>query len=257
MESTLSLGMCCGAIGMAFGHEMIHRHSRFERLLAEIVMTSMTYPQLCIEHLHGHHRHYGKRDDYATARFGESYYQAVFRGIRGSIATAWNIETTRLKRRHLGTFDPRNRMLRYLLVLVAIYTAIGHWFGVAGIVLFGGQSAISIGLLFATNYVEHYGLSRREIAPGVYESGGPHLSWDAPGRLTNVFTLHLPRHADHHRVMSRRYEFLEYLPGAPQLPLSYGFMMLLAFVPPLWRTIMDRRVVAWTQHVPVTHTPVP
>lgn len=240
---------------MVFGHEMIHRHSRFERLLAEILMTSMTYPQLCIEHLYGHHRHYGKWDDYATARFGESYYHAVFRGIRGSIATAWKVEVTRLKRRHLRTFDPRNRMLRYLAVLMAIYAAIGYWFGSAGIVLFAGHSAISIGLLFATNYVEHYGLSRREIAPGVYEAVGPHLSWDAPGRLTDVFTLHLQRHADHHRVMSRHYPRLEYLPDTPQLPLSYGFMMLLAFVPPLWRTIMDRRVMAWSQLVPVTRIP--
>ena len=56
-------------------------------------------------------------------------------------------------------------------------------------------------------------------------------------------------------MMSQRYERLEYLPGAPQLPLSYGFMMLLAFVPPLWRTIMDPRVIAWNQQVALTRIP--
>jgi len=42
----------------------------------------------------------------------------------------------------------------------------------------------------------------------------------------------------------RRYQALCHADEAPQLPGGYGTMPLLAICPPLWRRVMDPRVLA-------------
>jgi alkane 1-monooxygenase len=242
---TLSVGVCTG-VGMNYAHELLHG-ARFDRILAEIQLLSVSYPQLCVDHLTGHHRNYGKWMDYGTSRFGEGYYRATFRHIRGSWRTTWESEKRRLRRYHRGAFDPRNRTLRFIVALAAIYASIAWWFGVPGVAFFAVQSALAIGTLLGANYIEHYGLVRREISPGVYEPPGAYLSWDAPGYLSDLFGLRVQRHSDHHLTMTRPYQQLLYQPAAPQLPGSYGFMLALAAVPPLWRKIIDPRVTAWNR----------
>jgi alkane 1-monooxygenase len=46
-------------------------------------------------------------------------------------------------------------------------------------------------------------------------------------------------------LASKRYQVLDHLATAPQLPAGYGTMFLVALVPPLWRRVMDPRVEAW------------
>jgi alkane 1-monooxygenase len=41
----------------------------------------------------------------------------------------------------------------------------------------------------------------------------------------------------------RRYQTLRHAEEAPQLPSGYATMMLIAMIPPLWRRIMDGRVI--------------
>jgi alkane 1-monooxygenase len=41
----------------------------------------------------------------------------------------------------------------------------------------------------------------------------------------------------------RRYQALRHVEEAPQLPTGYAGMILLAVIPPLWRRVMDRRVL--------------
>jgi alkane 1-monooxygenase len=55
--------------------------------------------------------------------------------------------------------------------------------------------------------------------------------------------FHLQRHSDHHAHPIRRYQALRHSDEAPQLPTGYTTMMLLALCPPLWRRVMDWRVV--------------
>ena len=100
-------------------------------------------------------------------------------------------------------------------------------------------------LLEIINYIEHYGLFRREIAAGRYEPVEPWHSWNSSHRVSNWVLINLARHADHHLTASKRYQLLDTLNEAPQLPAGYSAMMLLALVPPLWRRVMDPRVLAW------------
>jgi alkane 1-monooxygenase len=135
-------------------------------------------------------------------------------------------------------------MLRYGVTQLLIYPIVWVIFGAKGLVVFAGQAVVAFMLLEVINYIEHYGLTRKEIARGEYERVGPQHSWDSAYRLSNWILINLARHSDHHCAAAKRYQSLELPPQAPQLPAGYGAMFLLALVPPLWFRVMNPRVLA-------------
>ncbi|MDW8478872.1 MAG: fatty acid desaturase [Xanthomonadales bacterium] len=98
--------------------------------------------------------------------------------------------------------------------------------------------------LSTANYVEHYGLLRRRGADGRREPVAAAHSWNSAAWLSNAMLLNLARHADHHAEAARPFHRLRHLPEAPQLPAGYPAMFTLAYLPPLWFRVMDRRVWA-------------
>src|SRR5665811_2417465 len=60
---------------------------------------------------------------------------------------------------------------------------------------------------------------------------------------SNVLLYHLQRHSDHHANPTRRYQALRHVDDAPQLPSGYAGMILLALFPPVWRRVMDQRLI--------------
>jgi alkane 1-monooxygenase len=244
---TLSIGLTAGAIGMTFAHELVHRPSRLERLLGDLLLLSATYPHFAIEHVHGHHRHVGTPRDPATARYGESLYAFLPRTVLGSVASAWRIEVRRLGKHGHPPGAWTNRMLRYAAAQSIIYLCVWLRYGAGGVLFFAAQSIVAIALIETINYIEHYGLVRREVAPGQYERVMPWHSWDSSHRVSNWILINLARHADHHMAASKRYQVLHTLGGAPQLPTGYGAMFVLALAPPLWRRVMDPRVERWRE----------
>jgi alkane 1-monooxygenase len=245
LAAAVSCGLTTG-IGINVAHELMHRKGRVERALAEVLMTTTTYTHFCVEHVLGHHKNVATPEDPASSRIGETLYAYLPRTLLGGLRSAWRIETARASRQGFaGTV--RDRRVRYPLVLVAVYAAIAVVVGGWGVVFFAAQSIVAMLLLETINYIEHYGLARREIRPGVYERTLPHHSWNASERLTNWVLFHLERHADHHHIASRPYFALRHIEDSPQLPTGYAGMVLLSLVPPLWRRVMDPRVVAWQQ----------
>ncbi len=240
----LSVAVTGGAIGITFAHELVHRSSRGERVLGDIVLALVSYPHFAIEHVHGHHRHVATPLDPATARLGESFYHFLPRTLWGSVRHAWVIERDRLGRRGRGVWIAGNTMLRYAATMAMVYGAVCWIWGVRGLAVFMLQGVGAFLLLEAINYVEHYGLVRREESPGKYERVSVRHSWDSSHRLSNWLLINLARHSDHHLLASRRYPALATRELAPQLPAGYGTMLLLALVPPLWRRVMDPRVAA-------------
>ena len=239
----ISVAIGCGTAGGMFGvtiaHELLHRASRFERSLAAALMTLLNYPHFCIEHLHGHHRNVGTPADPATARLGESIYAFYARSVSGGLRSAWCTEASRLRAAAETVWHPRNRMLRYGLSLLALYAVIAGFFGWPGVVFFVLQGLVAFSIFEAINYVEHYGLTRREIAPGRYQPVGPEHSWNSSHRFTNWLLFNVARHSDHHCEAGRNYLALRHCDDAPQLPAGYFAMFVLALFPPLWRQIMD------------------
>ena len=104
-----------------------------------------------------------------------------------------------------------------------------------------------------TNYIEHYGLTREHLGDGKYEHVKPHHSWNADHTASNWLMINLQRHSDHHFKPDRRFPLLQTYSAdeAPQLPLGYPAMGVVAMIPPLWRRRMNPRVRAWRRaHYP-------
>ncbi len=251
----LSVGISTGAGAINVAHELMHRRGRAERALAEILMTTAGYAHFCIEHVRGHHKNVATPDDPASARFGESVLAFLPRTLSGSLASAWRIETARVRAKGHGPLSLRDRRLRYPLMLAATVVGIVLVAGATGAAFFVAQAAVAVILLEIINYVEHYGLERRRLPSGRWERVTPQHSWNAAHRLTNWYLFNLQRHADHHDVASRPYWLLRHVPDSPQLPAGYATMALLALVPPLWRRVMDHRVRAWRSRNGVGEAP--
>jgi len=242
---TVSVGLTTGTVGITFAHEMIHRPGWFERALGEVLLASVSYTHFAIEHVHGHHRWVATPLDPATARVAESFYRFYPRTVLGGVRSAWRFERERLRRKGLGMWHPSNRMLRYGLMQAALYGAVAWGWGAAGMAFVAAQAIVAFSLLEVINYVEHYGLERRALGDGRYERVMPWHSWNSSHRVSNWLLINLARHSDHHWVAAKRYQVLEHLDAAPQLPAGYGTMFVVALVPPLWRRVMDPRVEAW------------
>ncbi len=84
---------------------------------------------------------------------------------------------------------------------------------------------------------------RQRTADGRYERCRPEPSWNSNNIASNLFLYHLQRHSDHHANPTRRFQALRHFEGLPELPSGYAGVILLAYAP-LWRRVMDPRVVA-------------
>jgi len=242
---TLSLGVVTGAVGITFAHELCHKSNRLELRIGQLLLLCVSYMHFHIEHNLGHHVHVSTPKDPATSRLGESFYRFYPRTVLGSVRSAWSIECRRLQRKSLKTWSHHNRMLYYLGLPVLLGLSLGLAFGWMATPYFFAQSVAAFTLLEIVNYVEHYGLVRREIAPGRYEKVTPLHSWNANQRLTNGFLIMLQRHSDHHANPQRRYQTLRHFEDSPQLPTGYAGMVVLALIPPLWFMVMNRKVAAF------------
>ena len=221
--------MAGGIFGVTAAHELMHRRGPWPRAGAAFLLSLFSYPHFCIEHVQGHHRNVGTRRDPATARLGESLYAFLPRGVIGGFRGAWRIESRRL----------RNRLVWQYALLAGLYGIVGYALGGNGILVLAVQAAVAIFLLETLNYVGHYGLVRRVMAPGRYEPVQQQHSWNSSHRVSNWLLFNVGRHSDHHCEPDRGYLSLKHESGAPQLPGGYFAMFVLALFPPLWRRIMD------------------
>ena len=230
----IGLGVVTGGGGITIAHELLHRRAALDRGLAEALMTSVSYPWFCVEHVYGHHRWVGTPRDPATSRRGESVFTFVPRSVFGGFVSFLRIEAER------GPARP----LRYALTTALTWSAAYALGGLPGLAVFAGQAALAVGLLEAINYIEHYGLRRTPNAAGSYGAVTPRHSWNSDHAVSGAFLFQLPRHADHHAHAARAFDELVSREDAPTLPYGYPTLVLVAMVPPLWFRLMDPRVDA-------------
>jgi alkane 1-monooxygenase len=136
-----------------------------------------------------------------------------------------------------------NDVLNAWLMSVMLWGVLIAVFGPALIPFVVIQAVYGCSLLESVNYIEHYGLLRQTRANGRYERCTPEHSWNSDHLVTNLFLYHLQRHSDHHANPTRRYQTLRSMAGAPNLPSGYASMIALTYFPPLWRRVMDHRVL--------------
>ncbi|WKD50635.1 alkane 1-monooxygenase [Microbulbifer spongiae] len=239
-----SMGLMCGSFGINIGHELGHRTSRFEQALAKLLLLSSLNMHFYIEHNRGHHRHVATPQDPASARYGETLYGFWLRSIAQGYVSAWRLEAQRLAKRGRSWWSPSNQMLQFQLIQVALIASMGWLFGAKAAVCFVLAALLGILLLETVNYIEHYGLSRRQTPDGRYERVMPIHSWNSNHILGRLSLFELSRHSDHHFRASRKYPILRHHRGSPQMPTGYPGMMLLACIPALWFRIMHPRLAA-------------
>ncbi len=240
----LSAATVVGTMGVNVAHELGHRATRLEKGLAHVQLLSALFLHFYIEHNRGHHRYIGTPRDPATARRGESFYAFLFRALPGELASAFHLEAERLERKGIAAWSPQNDLLRYVAFEIVFVLALGTGLGWAAAGWFGLIAGVGILLFQLVDYVEHYGLVRREIEPGTWERVRPCHSWNADFVLGRLLLYELTRHSDHHYQPARKYQSLRHLAPSPQLPAGYPAMMLLALVPPLWFRVMNPRAEA-------------
>jgi len=244
----LSVGVSSDVLGLSAAHELAHRiNVKFEPMLSKILYGTVLYIHFGLEHVVGHHNRVATPEDPATARLGESFYAFLPRTVFGGFNSAWEFEAGRMKKQNQPAWNMRNPMVAGLLAQAAVTVLFAAVFGGMGIFYLLAQSFIAISLVENANYVVHYGLLRKEIAPGKYEPVQPWHSWNSSNWLSNHFLFNIQRHSDHHYNAGRRYQLLRHYDDVPQLPTGYAGMIVLALIPPLWRKIMDPRVLKFRQ----------
>ncbi|MFC7503983.1 fatty acid desaturase [Nocardioides sp. GCM10030258] len=235
-----------GVQGIAINtaHELGHKKENVERWLSKIALAPTFYGHFYIEHNRGHHVRVATPEDPASSRLGESFWAFWPRTVMGSLKSGWGVEAKRYKRKGTHPFHVGNDVLNAWVMSAVLY---GGMFA-----LFGWQIApyalvtivFGFSLLEIINYLEHYGMKRQKVGEKQrYERVLPMHSWNSNNIVTNLFLYHLQRHSDHHANPTRRYQTLRDFKESPALPTGYAGMLTLALFPPLWRKVMDHRVV--------------
>ncbi|WP_446221945.1 alkane 1-monooxygenase [Nocardia sp. IBHARD005] len=240
---TITVGMVAGT-GINTAHELGHKKVELERWLSRIALAQTFYGHFYIEHNRGHHVRVATPEDPASSRIGETFWAFWPRTVWGSLTSSWSLEKTRLQRLGKSPWTIRNEVLSAWLMSAALFAALIGIFGPAVAPYLVLQAVIGFSLLEAINYLEHYGLRRHKTDSGRYERAAPQHSWNSDHIVTNILLYHLQRHSDHHAYPTRRYQTLRSWDGAPNLPSGYASMILIAYFPPIWRRVMDKRVLA-------------
>jgi alkane 1-monooxygenase len=233
-----------GGIAINTAHELGHKTKRYEKWLAKVALAQTGYGHFFIEHNRGHHVRVATPEDPASSRLGESFWEFLPRTVAGSLRSALHLERIRLDRMGKPFWTIHNDVLNAWAMTVVLFGALVAGFGVQVLPWLVVQAVVGASLLEVVNYLEHYGLLRQRADDGRYERCRPEHSWNSDNIASNVFLYHLQRHSDHHANPTRRYQALRHFEELPELPSGYATMIVLAYLPPLWRRVMDPRVLA-------------
>lgn len=237
-----TVGISGGCLAITAAHELIHRRSQIDRLLGMGLLGSVLYMHFRIEHVYGHHRHVGTEDDLATAKPGESFFAFFNRTLARGWVSAWRLEGTRLQRRRKPPVSVNNRMIWFAASQTLTIAAIAWHFGGLAVIAFVLQAFVAVHLLEATNYVQHYGLTRHPDTDGALQRATAKHCWDSEYVVSSALLFNLPMHGQHHDDPTIPCQDLAPSEKANSLPASFYLMVFLALIPPLWHTLMDARI---------------
>lgn len=179
-----------------------------DKTIGTLTLTRNLYTHFVIEHLFGHHRHVSTPHDPASSKLGQTLFQYLPQTLIGSYKSAWNFEAGLMMTKHGRVYGIQNRMLWYTMSYFVMVGIVYHYYGLLGTFYYLIAAFMGIIYLETVNYIEHYGLARKELSPGVYEPVDIRHSWNAPHRLSNYLLFKLQRHSDHHENPYKPYQTL-------------------------------------------------
>lgn len=256
--ATLSMGISCGTFGINVGHELGHRKTWYEQWMAKTLLFTSMYMHFFIEHNRGHHKRVATEEDPATARYGETVFAFWLRSMTMGYISAWKIENLRLSKKNKNWFSLGNEMLQLQLIQIVGWVTVFFVLSPLALVAWFVVSLMGILLLETVNYLEHYGLTRKQKDNGRYERVLPIHSWNSNHSLGRLLLFEVTRHSDHHAHSNRRYQILRHFEESPQLPTGYPGMILLALCPPLWFSVMHPHIEQYNKrYQQISQTPQP
>ena len=238
----LSLGIILGSNGINVAHELGHRKKLYERILGKILLVPSHYTHFFIEHNHGHHLDVSTQEDPSTAKYNQKLYSFWWQSVSGTYVKAWKIQKKLNKINKTPFFSLKNDMLWFTIVQILYLLSIYIFFNFKVIVVAFVAGIVGFLLLETINYIEHYGLKRKKLPSGRYERVTEKHSWNSNHILGRILLYELTRHSDHHYKSTKEYQILEFHDESPQLPFGYPTSMVLSFIPPLWFSIMNKRI---------------
>ncbi len=225
-------------------HELGHKQTAMEQLLAKVCLAVPAYGHFCVEHNRGHHALVATPEDPASSRMGESIYTFALREIPETFVRGWKLEQRRLHKQGKSTWSVSNDILQSYLLSALVQGSLILAFGWVMLPFLALHNFWAWFQLTSANYIEHYRLLREKKKNNRYERCKPHHSWNANYILSNLTLFQLERHSDHHANPVRRYQSLRNFADIPELPNGYFGMYLLAYIPWLWFRVMDKRLLA-------------
>jgi len=242
----LIFGVGAGSGGvMVMTHELGHKANKLDRLTAKLGNMIMGYGHFNIEHNKGHHTWVATPEDPASSRMGESFYAFMVRELSGTFKRGISYEKQRLNKQGRSFWSVHNDVLQVYAVTLAMLVIFTAAFGPAILLFLIPHHFLAWLALTQANYIEHYGLKRGKLANGKYERCQPKHSWNTNHTYSNLLSFHLQRHSDHHAYPQRPYQVLRDYDDVPSLPTGYPGCFAMAFFPPLWFAVMDKKVMAW------------
>lgn len=235
--AALSTGASSGTLAIVVAHELIHRKNQIWNFMGRLLLFTVFNPYFFIHHLKIHHKHVGTDADPVTARYGENYYHFLIRSVYGQIRQAFNLEKNRCEKNGHSAYGIHNYILScavgYVLTLI-ICLALSGWELCFAILL---QALFANLLLEYTNYIEHYGLYRKNN-----ERVNESHSWQSDKVISRFLLIDLSRHSDHHFHASKPFHQLESHERSPVLPGGYASMLIPALIPPLWFWLVNTKI---------------
>jgi len=233
----LLVGKLCTIPCILVPHELIHSVHRSERVLGGVLLCFVMFPSFKIEHVRGHHVDVATPRDPSSAERGESIYRFLVRAMTQNYVKAWRLENERL--RNFSKRWPQHEMIWWSALQASVAAFLAWAGGWQSVVFLALVSFTAVVHLEAVNYVQHYGLRRDALGGGGFERVTTLHSWNTPAWRDQFWMVNVGRHADHHRAPGRPYQVLRYDPRSPELPIPLSLAIYLAFLPPLWRALVD------------------
>ncbi len=237
-------------------HELGHRLTPFAQFHARLGLVSLSYSHFTVEHNKGHHLHVATPLDPATSKKNQSVYAFWVQTLVGGLKSAWRIEAKRLEKQDVSAWSLSNKVLSGHLLTVLMFASMFGIFSILAVkilwiipVFLVFQSVIGFLSLECVNYIEHYGIVRKQNAEGRYERVNPLHSWNSNHTYSNLMLFQLQRHSDHHANATRPYQILRHMEESPQLPFGYPLMIIMSLVPAIWFKSMNPILENWEDKV--------
>jgi alkane 1-monooxygenase len=241
-----AFGLFFGMISHANAHELIHRTNRLHFRMGKWIFISMLFGHHTSAHLLVHHPYVATPEDPNSARYNESFYRFIKRACVAEFRAGLQAENTRLQKHGQSAVNLRNPYWQYCLGAALAVVIVYIVADIKGVFIYIALSAYAQYQMLIIDYVQHYGLQRKQLANGKYEPVSPRHSWNAPHWFSAFMTLNAPRHSDHHGSPAKPYTDLDgFKDKAPQLPHSIPYMAAIALWPRKWRAVMNPLVKQW------------